>query len=89
MIVFSLENSGNCVESLINFWGISNAELFKATADRINKDFDSTNPRTWPPTVETLTQPKKDETALKQFLDILIRNKERVNDTKVNTVDAL
>ncbi|XP_066923249.1 uncharacterized protein [Clytia hemisphaerica] len=86
MIVFSLENSGICVESLINLWGISNAELFKATADRINKDFDSTNSRTWPPTVETLTETKNDETALKQFLDILIRNKERVNDTKVEYI---
>ncbi len=59
MVVFSLENSGNCVESLINFWGISDQALFKATADRINKDLNSTQPQAWPPTVEKLTQERK------------------------------
>ena len=84
MIVFSQEKSGECVESLLNFWGMSDLELFKATAKRINKDLESIGDQSWPPTVETLTQPKEDEGALKQFLDILIRKKEKINDTKVH-----
>ena len=87
--MFSLENSGSYIESLINFWGISNDDLFKVTTKRIRDELlKNEHNLPWPPTVETLTNiPSKvdeDTNALSQFLSLLTNNKKNTNHTKVN-----
>ena len=59
--MFSLENAGSYIESLVNFWGVSNDDLFRITTMRLHHELSKSHHNLpWPPTMETLTDiPRK------------------------------
>ena len=88
MIVFNRENTGNYIESAINFWGISTDELLRIAAKRIKKELSNDTHMQWPAKVSYLTnivkETEKPPDLIQKFLFDLTKNKDgEKNRTKV------